>query len=737
MTQHRFLSLVLAAVTVLCGMSAVSAADWTYWRGPLYDGISPETNLPADWDPKGGEDSNLLWKSEALASRTTPTVMNGRLYSIMRSEPGTKREGEKVVCADAETGEILWENRFNVWLSDVPDTRVGWSSVVCDPETGYVYALGVCDYFLCIDGETGETVWSLPLHEQFGMLSTYGGRTNFPIIADDLVIISGIIINYGERAKPNHRFIAFDKRTGTIVWFNGTRDLPEDTTYSAPSLVTIDGQQQLVVGAGDGSVWGFQPQTGKPLWHYELSRRGLFATPLVVGNTVIASHSEENVSGTSMGAVVALEVSGSGDQTQAKELWKIEGLVVGRSAPVAHDGRLYIIDDRCKMYVIDIESGEFIEERVTLGDSRQWASLLMADGKLYVLTENGRWAIAEPTEDGVEVLNRGRIRNEAFNGSPIAANGRLYFPGQSAMYCVANSGAEAAEPRQAEGETTPVEQNPDAAWVQIVPAESTIGPGDKVDFEVRLYNALGQRIESDQSAQFTATGGGSFDGNTYTAPQDDSHHAVKITASVGDLQGDARLRSIPPLPWSFDFDDADDAPETWIGARYRHVIRTVDGSPALVKITTIPKGARSRAWMGPSDLANYTIAVDARGQRQDNKLPDIGVSAHGYALELQGENQELQIYTWPTQLRMASTIDYPWQEDTWYRMKLRAEIVEEDGKKVAVLSGKVWPKDQPEPNEWTITARDESPNLTGSPGLTGNAKNAELYLDNLQVTAND
>ena len=107
-----------------------------------------------------------------------------------------------MVCVDAATGETIWENSFNVWLSDVPDTRVGWSSVVGDPVTGNVYALGVCGYFQCINGETGETIWSVPMHEHFGLLTTYGGRTNFPVIFEDLVFISGVIIGWGEMAHP-------------------------------------------------------------------------------------------------------------------------------------------------------------------------------------------------------------------------------------------------------------------------------------------------------------------------------------------------------------------------------------------------------------------------------------------------------------------------------------------------------------------------------------------------------
>ena len=94
--------------------------------------------------------------------------MHGKLYTLARSEPGTPKEGEKVICADAATGKLLWENKFNVYLSDVPNTRVGWSCCVGDPTTGRVYALGVCGYFQCLDGETGKTLWSHSLSEEYG-----------------------------------------------------------------------------------------------------------------------------------------------------------------------------------------------------------------------------------------------------------------------------------------------------------------------------------------------------------------------------------------------------------------------------------------------------------------------------------------------------------------------------------------------------------------------------------------
>ena len=269
------LSASRSAVAADNGPVAANPMDWPNWRGPEQDGVSRETGLVDQWDPAGGADSNVLWSNPELGGISTPIVMRGKLYTIVRSEPGTPREGEKVICVDAATGKKIWENKFNVYLSDVPAERVGWSSCVGDPTTGAVYALGVCGYFQCLDGETGQTLWKHSLNEEYGLLTTYGGRTNVPIVFDDLVIISGVVIGWGEMARPAHRFLAFDKKTGATVWFNSTKPLPEDTTYSTPVTTVLNGQAALVFGSGDGSVYAWQPRTGKPIWNFQLSRRGL------------------------------------------------------------------------------------------------------------------------------------------------------------------------------------------------------------------------------------------------------------------------------------------------------------------------------------------------------------------------------------------------------------------------------------------------------------------------------
>ena len=719
-----------------------ASIDWPYWRGPEYNGVSRETGLIDDWDPAGGPGSNVLWKRADLGGRSTPIVLDGRLYTLVRAEPGTPREGEKIVCANAQTGETIWEQRFNVYLSDVPDTRVGWSSVTGDPETGRVYALGVCGLFHCFEGDSGEVVWRVPLHEKFGLLSTYGGRTNVPVICEDLVIISAIVIGWGEMAKPAHRFLGLDKTTGQVVWFSGTRLLPYDTTYSSPTLTVLAGQKALVFGSGDGSIWAFQPRTGASIWKYDFSRRGLNVSPLVVGDHVYSSHSEENIVGNTMGAIVAIDASGHGDVTHTHELWFNAEIMAGKSSPIHVDGRLYCFDDRGKLHVLDGATGERIGRKITLGTVMR-ASPLYADGKIYAATANGRWVILQPDEKrGARILRKGRLPSgEECHASPICSGGRIYFQSTGHMYCLQDKnkphGIDEAPAAPAED---PVERDLQPIRVQLVPSEVLMMSGQSRQFSVRLFNQKGQRLP-DAQATYTVEGPADISPTGQLDAANDAGHAVAtVRAQVGELTGKARIRIVPPLPWEFDFEDIQlnsstgrgQPPATWVGARYRHVVREDDGNRVMVKVTTIPKGTRSRCWFGPPELSNYTIQADVLGTQSSGKLPDIGMIAQGYALDLQGDKQRLQIRSWVPQLRMATHAEFSWQPDTWYTMKLRAAVT--NGQ--AILKGKIWRRDQPEPESWTVEATDEAPNTSGSPGLFGNAKDAELLLDNIRVTSN-
>ncbi len=737
------------------------AADWPQWRGPNQNNTSPDKGLIESWDPKGGPGSNLLWKNEEIGGRSTPIVMNGRLYTIARHNPDTVAEQSKVVCVDAATGEKLWQHVFSISLTDVPNTRVAWSSCVGDPGTGYVYAHAVSGYFCCLEGETGAVVWERRLHEEFGMLSTYGGRTNFPLVFDDLVIASGVIIGWGDSAewgslaKPAHRFLGMDKKTGEVRWLNGTGISPYDTTYSTPTLAMLDGQATMVFGSGDGALWAMQPRTGKRLWSFPFSDRGLNVSPLVIGDTVYSSHSEENKIGNAMGGLVALKTAG---QEAGKDIWRKFEVMAGKSSPIPVGDKLWVVDDRAKLFIFDPQTGERLT-RKALGTVMR-STPLYADGKVYLCTNNGRWYILEPSDRGVKVLHKLRLKGESSDGSPIAADGRIYLPTSAAVYCLATEQpdpAPAAEWTFYEPPSDPTKQ----AQLQLSPYDSLLAPGDSLRVSARLFDEEG-RLLSEAAAgdlKLTVTGVGEIDeAGVYTAPADASHEAVLISAEYKGLSASARVRVVPPLPWSFDFNQSSLVPLTWVGGRVRYVIREVDGERVAVKRNLLPTprdpnnklGTRSRMWMGPIDLSDYTIEADVMLLEDNARLADVGLINSGYTFTLRGRagtgvsgagdappadpaGKPLRLYSWASHdYRASASADFEPAKDTWYTMKLR---VEQRGDSAAV-SGKIWPRNETEPNDWSVSMYDASPITSGSPGLYGNAQEAEFCVDNVKVYAN-
>lgn len=870
MKPQRF-TFLLALLCTVFTLSLLEAADWPYWRGPNMDGISPEKNLPDSWDPTAeGEAGNILWRTHANC-RSTPILLNNRLYyTAGDKEDVPTQEGEKVVCLDARTGQLLWETRFSVYLSDVPVERVGWSSVVGDRETGDIFALGVCGLFQCLDGRTGKVKWSHSMHEEYGLLSTYGGRTNFPLVHEDRVIISAVFVNYKELSEPAHRFMAFDKRNGLPVWFSGTRVRPQDTTYSSPVLTTVNGELQMVFGSGDGALWAFQPRTGKPLWNYYCSIHGLNHTPLVSGGKVYSGVGEELLddkggADSRIGSLYCLDptkaVPGQLDLKKAGGVvWQQTEWTVSRSAPVLVNNRLYVATDNGKLHVVNPETGELITQK-PLGRMMR-ASLLYADGKIWANEVNGNCYVFKPTEDGVEVLHKMRLpTGEDCHGSPIAANGCVYIPTTSAIYCVGKKdNPEFAENPMSLLEETPREEDNTPAQLQIAPVETLLRPGSKQAFGFRLYNARGQYLRNAEpdEVKLTLTGPGKLtDKNEYEIGVNEAAHSpVTIVASMGDLSAKARLRIVPELNWSFDFNDGK-IPGTWVGAAYRHIIldwdlltklrekdpqaallyiylwsgisnappkpkdappgpvtltiddstpqqqwtaflrfinlanselrpktredaekllgaslqllvdekvlgsvdwstwdratgegdgkvaeprlkvtkgeREASGNGVMCKITTIPKGGRSQAWFGHTDLSNYTIQSDVLMMEKDGRLPDIGLTNSRYTIVMMGASQQLQIRVWAAQLtRLEIKVPFHVEPYVWYTMKFQTSI--EGGK--ALLKGKVWKRGEPEPTEWTISGEDALANTNGSPGLFGDAKNAELFYDNLTVYSN-
>lgn len=269
-----------------------------------------------------------------------------------------------------------------------------------------------------------------------------------------------------------------------------------------------------------------------------------------------------------------------------------------------------------------------------------------------------------------------------------------------------------------------------AVALLLTPAE-TITSGDPVELNVIGYDANGKQTSTIGTIEWSLTGlTGTLENNQFTPDNSVGPHAGTITAQSGELKATARIRVIPPLPWTEDFENVEleKAPSHWIAATNKYFVREKDGNKVLVK-TPVQRGLnKSNVYIGPPTMKDYQIQVDLLGTRYKRRMPDMGLIANRYTLDMQGRQQRLQIRSWASDLRMAKTIDFAWEADVWYTMKMQVEVID----KKAVISGKVWRTSESEPDEWTITAEDPLPNREGSPGIYAYSA-TEIYYDNLKV----
>jgi len=715
----------LLGLTVLPVLLAV---DWPDYRGPNRDGRSPEKDLPIRWALNG---ENFLWKAPH-GGRSTPIVMNNRVYVLNPSGQGQNLQ-ERVMCLDASTGKVLWEYKYNLYHSDVPTHRIAWSSPAGDPETGNVYVFGGGGTVLALSRD-GKKLWERTLVEDFGVVTTHGGRTASPIVEGNMVVISAITTSWGDHARAGHRFMAFDKRTGETIYVSVPGGRPFDTTYSPPTVVDNDGTKLLIAGGGDGTIHAVKINTGEPVWKFYMSKRGVNTGVVVHAGKVIVTHSEENLDTSEMGLLAAVDINAKGDVKKENLKWAQPGMQYGFSSPVLDGDVLYVLDNSSNLFAHDALTGKQLWKK-NLG-TIQKASPVLADGKLYVGNENGKFYILKPSKEGVEVLNMVQLTHnelpEEITASPAISNGRVFIVTKEAIYCFGKQlpPAKTAPPKPMK----PAPGKP--AFLLVSPTDVALKPGESVRFTARLFDEKANFLREEKPEWLLAGLKGNLgaDGK-FTAPAEAIGQAGLIQAKASGITGATRARVLALVPTEENFESfAPGAPpKHWINTTGKYEVRELDGGKVLAKLADNPFTKRARSFFGHNAEHDYTIQADVRATERRRQMGDAGVVAQRYQLALYGNHQRIELQPWQPETERTVAKEFKWVKDTWYRLKLRVESLP-DGKVKAM--GKAWPANEPEPAAWLIERVDPIGNRQGAPGVYADAP-FEVFFDNIKVTPNN
>ena len=175
--------------------------------GPEQDGVSREKNLPEKWSPDG---ENVVWNND-VGGMSSPIVMNGYLYTFTRvgevpagdeASPTLDPGPEDAGSADLRRRQDR-QDRLAAPREHVRDRRPVPPPRLVEPgrRSGDRPRLrpGRQNDAGLLDGKTGKVIWKHQMIEEFGMITTFGGRTPSPAIDEDQLFIAGVSFGWGEQ----------------------------------------------------------------------------------------------------------------------------------------------------------------------------------------------------------------------------------------------------------------------------------------------------------------------------------------------------------------------------------------------------------------------------------------------------------------------------------------------------------------------------------------------------------
>jgi outer membrane protein assembly factor BamB len=375
------------------------AADWPNWRGPHYDGISPETGVPAKWDapPK------IVWEQKIGSAFSAISCVGDKVYTC-----GTQDKHQVLFCFDADSGKILWQNPIEKEYRE----RQGGDGTRSTPTVGdgRVYIQGALGRLVCFDAADGHEIWS----HKFNAMPQWGYAGSI-LIEGDLAIANG-----GDKSGP---LVALNRKTGEPVWKCG--DPPPG--YSTPYPFVLDGQRYVAGLLGKTMVVA-DPQTGRLAWSmpWETSYDVNASTPLFHDGALFFS------SGYKHGAT-RVKLVRDGEKITGTPLWTNKNIQAKFQSPVLYQGHLYASDD-VGLKCVEWTTGKLKwSER---GDKFVNGTIVLNGDNLFILTHAGLLLTAKATPEGFRPISQAQILDGLCWTVPTLYRGRLYARNLERIICL-------------------------------------------------------------------------------------------------------------------------------------------------------------------------------------------------------------------------------------------------------------------------------------------------------------
>jgi outer membrane protein assembly factor BamB len=390
-------------------LTRTSDTDYPQFLGPDRTGIIADAGLSDDWT---ANPPRQVWRKPVGAAWSSFAVVGD--YAVTQEQRGTD---ECVVCYRLTDGETVWlhsdKARFDSSMGG-PGPRA--TPTVAD---GRVYSVGGTGILNCLDGATGERLWSVDiLKDNDGEMINHG-VCGSPLVVDDRLIVAPT--GAGSRCLA-----AYDRESGKRLWQGGAHR----ASYGSPAVAELAGIRQLLIVTADG-VEGNDLDTGMPLWSYTWTNPD---TPVNCSQPIVVNAEAGRVlfcSGYGTGSVLleAARTGNSGWMTRA--VWMSPGKMKTKfTTAVQYNGFAYGLDDGI-LACLDLATGKQVWKK----GRYQHGQILLAGDRLIVQTEGGGVVLVKPDpKDLIELGSLPALSSKTWN-NPVLAGRMLLVRNDQEAAC--------------------------------------------------------------------------------------------------------------------------------------------------------------------------------------------------------------------------------------------------------------------------------------------------------------
>ncbi len=366
--------------------------DWPRWRGPMADGISRETTWRDNWNDQPPQ---VLWRAELGKGYSSFAVSDGRVYTM-----GHNNGRETVWCFDAATGKVLWSHSYPGSLND--NLHTGGPAATPTVDGDRVYTLGKDGQLHCLDAGSGKVLWRQELTDLLDVDVPEWGFSCSPLVVGEKLIVDA------------GRIVALNKNNGQVIWqterHRAGYGSPVAFEHAGTPLVAVfNNDALLALRLADGS------QVARQNWTTDFVTTA--ATPIVDGDRIFIS------SGYKTGCAMYQLADG-----QLRQLYRNRTMCNHMNNCVLWQGHLYGFDGNShnarnvRLVCMDAATGQEKWAHRGLG----CGSLMVANGKLLILSDDGYLVLAAASPAGYQELARTKVLDATCWTVPVLAQGRIY-----------------------------------------------------------------------------------------------------------------------------------------------------------------------------------------------------------------------------------------------------------------------------------------------------------------------